>query len=99
MTQSVGQAISNQLGNLVSIDSDEEGQRWGRFMRIRVKIDIRKPLWRGMKIMLDDVESFWVDFHYEKLTEFCFKCGFLGHLQKDFRVVDSHSNPQYGVWP
>ncbi|XP_048328500.2 uncharacterized protein LOC125422073 [Ziziphus jujuba] len=44
------------------------------------------------------MDSFLVDFQYEKLTRFYFIYGLLGHLQKDCHIVNSHTTPQYGAW-
>ncbi|MFQ6641486.1 hypothetical protein Gotur_015953 [Gossypium turneri] len=48
------------------------------FMRIRVQIDIRRPLKRRKKISFGGKYSY-VNFKYERLSLFCFYCGRLGH--------------------
>lgn len=78
MTKSIGEAISTHLGDCIMIDSDEEGLCLGKFMRVRVKLDVRRPLRRGMRLALNDHELVWVEFQYEKLPDFCFRCGLLG---------------------
>lgn len=42
------------------------------FMRVRVIIDISKPLSRGRKITLYDDSVCWVSFKYERLPNFCY---------------------------
>lgn len=44
----------------------------GDFLRVRVEVDISKPLYRGRKVILDDEEKVWVAFKYEKLPNFCY---------------------------
>ncbi|XP_060670423.1 probable LRR receptor-like serine/threonine-protein kinase At1g51860 [Ziziphus jujuba] len=56
MTKSIGEAISTHLGDCIMIDSDEEGLCLGKFMRVRVKLDVRRPLRRGMRLALNDHE-------------------------------------------
>lgn len=46
MTKSVGEAIGSHLGECIMVDSDEEGLCFGKFMRVRVRLDIRCPLRR-----------------------------------------------------
>ncbi|MBA0638822.1 hypothetical protein Godav_025100, partial [Gossypium davidsonii] len=47
-------------------------------MRVRVQIDVRKPLRRKKQVMSSGVCSY-VKFKYERLSLFCFFCGRLGH--------------------
>ena len=42
------------------------------FMRVRVIIDISKPLSRGRKITLYDDSVCWVSFKYERLSNLCY---------------------------
>jgi hypothetical protein len=55
----------------------------GRFLRFIVKIDIRKPLMRGITVIADsnNVER-WCPLAYEHLPDFCYVCGLLGHTDK-----------------
>lgn len=50
---------------------------------VRVTLDISKPIARKKKLTIDKLDSFWVRFTYEKLHDFCFKCGIVGHGLKD----------------
>jgi hypothetical protein len=36
------------------MDHDEDGTAFGRYIHIKVKLDIRKPLMRGVTIQLDE---------------------------------------------
>lgn len=47
-------------------------------MRIRVQVDVRRPLKRKKQIMVRGKCSY-VRFKYEILSLFCFYCGKLGH--------------------
>ncbi|MBA0876086.1 hypothetical protein Goshw_013994 [Gossypium schwendimanii] len=71
-----------QLGNFIGIFQEYDGSSLGKeninFMRIRVQVDIRRPLKRKKQVMFNNKCSY-VRFKYERLTIFCFYCGHLGH--------------------
>ncbi|KAI8003399.1 hypothetical protein LOK49_LG08G00886 [Camellia lanceoleosa] len=80
------------------------GIAWGRTLRIRVEINIDKPLRRGLKLALGGQESVWIMLQYERLPNFCFHCGLLGHSVRDCgnRLLEgAHREEvrlQYGPW-
>ncbi|KAK4394218.1 hypothetical protein Sango_1892600 [Sesamum angolense] len=86
------------------VDSDNSCEVWGSSVRIRVAIDITKPLKRALKIHTVLGDELMISFTYERLLNFCYLCGCLGHLlrqcerqlQEDFK--DQGDNPPYGSW-
>jgi hypothetical protein len=78
MNKSVGTKIGNSLGELVDIDVAGDGMGWGSYLRLRVVIDLMKPLDRGRALSLAGKSS-WVEFKYEKLPLFCYRCGCIIH--------------------
>lgn len=70
-------------------DVPPDGMGWGHYLRIWVEVDIAKPLMRGRILQFEDEETgalhdpFWVDFQYEHLPIFCYRCGRLGHSGND----------------
>jgi len=49
-----------------------------------VKIDIRKPLRRGILVEGEDgEEDCWCLIKYEFIPNFCYSCGCLGHVEKE----------------
>jgi hypothetical protein len=71
MSKAVGTKIGESLGTLKDIDLAGDGAGWGRSLRLRVHIDLSKPLERGRALHLGG-QSYWVMFKYEKLPMFCF---------------------------
>ena len=71
-------------------------------MRLRVTLDVRKPLKRRMRLKRTGGEWFWVDFKYECLNVFCFICGLLDHTERNcpslYDGVDDNASRPYGVW-
>ncbi|TYG83789.1 hypothetical protein ES288_D01G195700v1 [Gossypium darwinii] len=54
-------------------------------MRVRVQIDVRKPLKRKKQDLCNVVRSY-VKFKYERLSLFCFYCGRLGHNDSFYEI-------------
>ena len=44
MNKVVGTQIGNEMGELLMVDAPKSGLAWGPFLRIRVNVDITKPL-------------------------------------------------------
>ena len=82
MSLEVGKELGNSLGNFIEYDRRTGHSDQAKFMRIRVDLQLDKPLRRGGKVASVDGERFWVSFKYEKLPVFCFFCGRLGHDER-----------------
>lgn len=52
-------------------------------MCIQVNLDITRPLLRQKKLNIGLPTPVWLWLSYEKLFNFCFCCGILGHTHKD----------------
>lgn len=100
--ESIMQSVGNSIGRYVKSDSKNMDGMWKQFIRIRVKMDINKPLKRRMKLKREGGEWSWLNFKYERLSMFCFVCGLLGHSDRDCEVVYANSEKTveraYGVW-
>ncbi|XP_021722367.1 uncharacterized protein LOC110689843 [Chenopodium quinoa] len=74
--------IGECLGGYLDYDSvDYLG--WDEFMRIKVMIDIRKPLRRGVRLATGKGEATWLDIKYKRLGDFCYYCGRLSHTDRN----------------
>lgn len=51
MSEGVGKQLGNFLGEFLEYDSKNNSRIWREFMRIRVRLDVRKPLKRRKKVM------------------------------------------------
>jgi hypothetical protein len=104
LKKEVAVSLGRSIGEvLTTTDSDEE-LGGGRVMRIRVKVNINKPLCRGRKIGLANGKDSWATFRYERLPNFCYWCGMLTHGEKDCDFwLRNHStlhqeDQAYGAW-
>ena len=103
-TLEVAKKIAGPLGLIEKVDIGSKGFRLGKYLRIRVNIDISKPLCRGRVVRMGETEKEWVDFRYERLPIFCYWCGKLDHDDRDCTLwLDSNESleleeRQYGPW-
>lgn len=83
--------IGECLGGFIEYDeSDPLG--WDQFMRIKVLLEIDKPLRRGLKIATGPSTTKWIDIKYERLADFCFYCGRLGHVDRECQFHDDNDD-------
>nr|XP_023913473.1 uncharacterized protein At4g02000-like [Quercus suber] len=98
------EAIGRSLGKLKQVDASPTGECRGRYLRIRVDIDISQPLSRGRFVDLGGSDPLWISFQYERLPVYCYWCGILNHDEKDCQTwIDSGGSlkkeeQQYGPW-
>lgn len=83
-------ALGSLVGRFEKVDTDDEGMCWGRTLRVRVSIDVKKPLRRVVKLKVGSMgEETLIPVTYEKLMGFCYECGKLGYVLVD---CNTHSN-------
>ena len=92
------------MGKVMEVDVADTGVQWGRYLRVRVEVDVTRKLIRGRKINLEGEEARWVHFKYECLPNFCYRCGLLEHDLKECLEsagsdkVEERGDLQYGAW-
>ncbi|XP_074346159.1 uncharacterized protein LOC141684922 [Apium graveolens] len=83
-------------------DTKNNSSIWHEYMRLRIKIDVRKPLKRKTKIVKKDKTEVVVTCKYEKLGDFCFICGLLTHTErfcnKKLETADGGITREWGKW-
>lgn len=72
-----------------------------KYIRLQVEIDLRKPIPSGFMHKLASKTS-WIQFRYERLAEYCYSCGIMGHSKAGCSIGkvlnDSHGDDIYGPW-
>jgi hypothetical protein len=98
-TENIGRQLGNKIGKFLKMDLDEEFSGWRDFLRIRVKLDMEKPLTRVVFISLGAGKREPFRVKYEKLPKFCAVCGLLGHVETECGDgVHDKKALQYGDW-
>ncbi|XP_074355882.1 uncharacterized protein LOC141695542 [Apium graveolens] len=91
-SESVLKSIGNFLGKFMESDARNFKGMFRDYLRIRVAIDISRPLKSQMHIKKPRREWLWIKFKYERLPSFCFYCGKIGHTEKFCEIL--FDNPQ-----
>lgn len=82
MSESVGKQLGNFFGSFIEYDPNNNTSIWRESMRLRIKLDVRKPLKRKKKLCKKDGTECVVQCKYERLGDFCFTCGMLTHTER-----------------
>ena len=100
MIEDIGKDIGSKIGRVLKVDKRAMQADQAKFLRIRVVMQIDKPLRRGGYVKNDEGGRFWVDFRYERLPTFCYRCGILRHDEKHCQAssMEQLSGKQYGEW-
>ena len=102
MNPKVAEGICSTVGTIVR--KSETEMHGGSFMRVRVKVDVTRPLSRGRKVSVGQSTEKWVSFKYEHLPNICYWCGCLNHDDRDCDVwLDSEGSlkveeQKFGPW-
>jgi hypothetical protein len=103
MSKAIGYRIGATVGEVLEVEVDEEGVGWGEYLRVRIVLDLTKPLSRGRRLRLRD-RSLWIPFKYEKIPRFCFNCGVIRHGPRGCtrlggrRSLGDEEDVQFGKW-
>ncbi|KAG8377228.1 hypothetical protein BUALT_Bualt08G0006500 [Buddleja alternifolia] len=79
MNEDMASFIGNSLGSYRSVDLARNGVSGGSTLRIRVALDVNKPL-RRLSSFKAGPNSFKITYSYERLPNFCYICGVMGHV-------------------
>jgi hypothetical protein len=82
MNHETAVTIGSSLGSIVQVAEGEANVEGGTVMRLRVNLDITKPLCRGRKVRFEKDRETWITFRYERLPNFCYWCGHVTHRRQ-----------------
>lgn len=102
MLETVGKQLGNFFGEFLEYDAKNNGSIWRNCMRVRIRLDTRKPLKRKKKIVKKDGQEIIVDCKYERLGEFYFSCGMVSHTDRFCRNILARGEEEvvkeWGSW-
>lgn len=102
MTERVLKEVGNYVGSFVETCPRNFTGGWKDYMRVRVTVDLSKPLKRKMKLRRTGEEWVWITFKYENVPTFCFICGLIGHSDRFcsrlFDTPEGEIIKPYGSW-
>ncbi|KAH7576388.1 hypothetical protein JRO89_XS01G0050600 [Xanthoceras sorbifolium] len=105
MSKNIGLLLGRQLGTVKEIDVGDSGNCFRKLLRIRILVDVLKPLRKALRIKFDgSSEEKTLLLKYGRLPEHCFRCGFLRHSFKECTKEQTYENSKdismfaYGAW-
>lgn len=70
------------MGKVIEVNfSGDDLVCMSRFLRVKVEFEVSKPLESGIFLDRDPLPGIWIQLKYERVADFCFKCGRLGHVK------------------
>ncbi|KAL9423295.1 hypothetical protein AB3S75_035396 [Citrus x aurantiifolia] len=110
MEKETATELGGAIGKLEEVETDSSGGCIGKFLRVRISIDITKPLKK--LVVLENMENEREDaegkkeedipmlVYYERLPDFYFCCGRIGHQYRECAYYKSQSKDElaYGPW-
>ncbi|KAL7199653.1 hypothetical protein ACSBR2_021863 [Camellia fascicularis] len=94
MTRQTGEVLGRRVGHLVQVEAQSEGLLLNRsFLCFRVAINLQEPLPKG------GGPAIWVFFKYERLSDFYYDCGRIGHDNKICKFVSKEQGLASGYGP
>ncbi|CAL9024299.1 unnamed protein product [Prunus brigantina] len=71
--------IGASLGRVVEVDDPNQTEGYRGFLRLKVELNARKPLVKGFWIPRRNKTELRAEIRYERLEDYCYHCGKLGH--------------------
>ncbi|KAK9190464.1 hypothetical protein WN943_019069 [Citrus x changshan-huyou] len=95
--------LGEAIGKVEEVETDANGDCMREVIRIRISIDITKPLMKILEFRQEDMteeEDIPVLIRYERLPDFCYCCGCLGHQYRECTRYEKQPKEDlaYGPW-
>lgn len=102
ISENILKSVGDYIGKFMKADPANYDGTWKAYVRIRIMMNVLKPLKRRMKIKREGGSWIWINFKYERLSTFCFVCGMIGHTERECSVIYANAGKEveraYGVW-
>lgn len=90
------QRIGGSLGEVLEVETD--GIFWDNSVRVKVMVDVSKPLKRVQRIRSSTGVEVLIEIKYGRLPIFCYACGIIGHIEKDCVFVPEDDREEEKQW-
>ncbi|KAK9270144.1 hypothetical protein L1049_025720 [Liquidambar formosana] len=75
--------IGELVGSSPNVDfRSKEALIKSTFIRVQVDLNVHNPLKTGFTLKRQSLPDVWIQFKYERLSDFCYRCGRLCHSEK-----------------
>ncbi|KAL9666550.1 hypothetical protein QQ045_000885 [Rhodiola kirilowii] len=71
-----GEKLASHVGKFIKVDTEETKKK---FIRVRVEIDIDKPVVTGFFLRWPNRDPLWISVKYKRMSSLCTGCGRLSH--------------------
>ncbi|KAM1513183.1 hypothetical protein ACFX1Z_024642 [Malus domestica] len=88
--------LTKQVGVFMQMEDPAKARG---FLRVRILINADKPLITGCWLSRENNRDTWVEFRYERLQDFCYRCGRLNHVNLEC-IFEAHKGGEagFGEW-
>lgn len=96
--------LGNHIGRFIKVEENPPRHVVRDYIRILVALDVEKAIKPGCYISREEGNQHWVTYKYERLADFCYKCGKLDHtdracvLEIQDEEVTKDPVTEYGTW-
>nr|XP_027090415.1 uncharacterized protein LOC113711449 [Coffea arabica] len=101
ISKEVGRKIGKVFEEVKEVLIPYSRGKEGKHLKLLVSADLSKPLLRGTTVKTNGVLK-WVNFRYERVPDFCYNCGIVGHSEKKCKNVvtirKGQQENQFGPW-
>ena len=104
LNQEIGEVVGNIIGTTIRVADPEDDGEGCEFHRVRVAMNITKPLPRCCKLRSEGKHIGWALLKFERLPNFCYWCGRVDHVEKDCKIwlknreKCGREDQQFGDW-
>ncbi|KAL9416875.1 hypothetical protein AB3S75_039958 [Citrus x aurantiifolia] len=94
------QKLGSLIGKVEEVDNDEGGECIGPIFRTRISVNVTKPLKKILFLQQEDGAKTPIRIQYERLPDFCFCCGLVGHQYRECLKYKGQPKEKlaYGAW-
>lgn len=93
-------ALTNSIDSFEEVEESELRRTYGELLKVREKIDVQQSLNHETNIKLGAMaKEKCIPVTYEKLSDFCYNCGILGHVLQECEVkVEGPGYKRIKIW-